>query len=319
MSVLLFIIFAVCLLILVSGGYVFAIACGKRKDVDWLDEQAVSKTSNAEFYPYIAASDRWLKSHGAQDVYTQAMDGVRLHGLWIPAENSRGTVLLAHGYRSTMLLDFHLAFELFHRIGMNILVPEQRTHGQSGGRFITFGVKESGDMQQWIHYCNRVLTAQPMVLCGISMGASTMLYLADRKLPDNVKGIIADCGFTSPQEIISSVFKTVLHLPAAPSVWVAGLLARVFAGVSFTQCDSRKSLQNSRLPVLLIHGEADSFVPCEMSVQAYEACTGKKQLLTFPDAEHGQSFLADGYRYTAAVIDFLKEIIPGFDTPGSRK
>lgn len=319
MFLLLFIVLAALLLLLVSSGYIFVIACAKRKDIDWLDEQAVVKTPNAKYYPYIVASDRWLKSHNARDVYTQSKDGIQLHGLWIPAENSRGTVLMAHGYRSTMLLDFHLAFELFHQLGMSILVPEQRTHGKSGGRFITFGVKESCDMEQWIRFCNRKLTTQSIILYGISMGASTMLYLADRKLPENVKGIIADCGFTSPKDIISSVYKRVLHLPAAPSVWVAGLFARIFAGFRFTQCDTRKSLGNSHLPVLLIHGEADGFVPCEMSVQAYAACTGKKQLMIVPNAEHGLSFLADGFQYTAAVIDFLKENIPGFNIPETRK
>lgn len=319
MTVLLFVVFAVFCLLLVSGCYVFVVACAKRKNVDWLDEQAVSQTPNAQYYPYIVASDRWLKDHGAQDVYTCAMDGVRLHGLWIPVENSRGTVLMAHGYRSTMLLDFHLAFELFHQLGLNILVPEQRTHGQSGGKFITFGVKESRDMQQWIRYSNRNLSLQPMILYGISMGASTMLYLADRKLPENVKGIIADCGFTSPKEIIASVYRSVLRLPAGLSVWVAGLLAKVIAGFGFRECDTRKSLRNSRLPILLIHGEADSFVPCDMSVQAHEACRNSKHLLLVPEAEHGLSFLADAFHYTEAVIDFLKENISGFRIPETRK
>ena len=315
MSVWLFILLAVVVLLLFSGGYVLVIACGKRKGVDWLDEQAMLKSNNAHLYPYIAASKRWLKDQNAQDVYTTAADGVKLHALWIPVENSKGTVLMAHGYRSTMLLDFHLGFELFHQLGMNILVPEQRTHGESGGRFITFGVKESKDMQRWIDFHNEKLSAVPMVLYGMSMGASTMLYLADRILPDNVKGIIADCGFTSPKEIISRVYKGALHLPAEPSVSIAGALARIFAGFGFSQCDTRKSLRNSRLPVLMIHGQADSFVPCEMSEQGYQACTSKKKLLLVPNAEHGVSFLADGFRYTAAVIDFLKEIIPGFQPP----
>ena len=151
------------------------------------------------------------------------------------------------------------------------------------------------------------------------MGASTMLYLADKKLPDNVRGIIADCGFTSPEEIISSVYRSVLHLPAGPSVWIAGLLAKVFAGFSLSECDTRKSLKNSNIPVLLIHGEEDSFVPCRMSKEGYEACPGEKKLLLVPKAEHGLSFLTDGLRYTAAVIDFLKENISGFSLPESRK
>ena len=174
-------------------------------------------------------------------------------------------------------------------------------------------------MQQWIRFHNRKHAAVPLVLYGISMGASTMLYLADRKLPDNVRGIIADCGFTSPKEIISSVYRSVLHLPAKPSVWMAGLLAKVFAGFSFAECDARKSLKDSNLPVLLIHGEEDSFVPCSMSEESYEACSGEKKLLLVPKAEHGLSFLADGLRYTAAVIDFLKENISGFSLPESRK
>lgn len=313
----LFILIAFLLLTLVSGAYIFIIACAKRKDIDWLDEQVVSKTPNAQYYEFMVASDKWLKEHKAQDVYTTGADGVPLHALWIPVSNSKGTVLMAHGYRSTMLLDFHLAFELFHRLGMNILVPEQRTHGQSGGRFITFGVKESADMHCWIRCHNRTLSCGPMILYGISMGASTMLYLADRKLPTNVKGIIADCGFTSPAQIISSVYRSVLHIPPLLSVWAAGLFARVFAGFSIWKSDSRKSLAATRLPVLLIHGEADGFVPCEMTKQAYEACTGKKALLLVKDAEHGLSFLFDGLRYTAMVIDFLKENIPGFDLPGN--
>ena len=151
------------------------------------------------------------------------------------------------------------------------------------------------------------------------MGATTMLYLADRKLPDNVKGIIADCGFTSPMEIISTVYRAVLRLPPIPTVWIAGLYAKWIADFSFCSRDTRKSLRNSRLPVLLIHGEADGFVPSWMSVQAFENAASPKKLLLVPEAEHGLSFLAEPYGYTAAVIDFLKENISGFSLPDKRK
>lgn len=312
MPPILFILIAVTILLLVSGGYVFVIGCCAKKNVDWLDETWIKNTPQGIYSEYIRASHRWLKEKQARDVYITSHDGLRLHGFWIPAENPRGTVLMAHGYRSTMLLDFHLGFELFHRLGMNILVPEQRTHGESQGRFITFGVKESRDMTKWLEYYDRELGRWPVVLYGISMGASTMLYLADRRLPGKVCGIIADCGFTSPADILASVYKNVIHLPAGPSVWAAQLYARVFAGFSLWQKDTRRSLKRSRYPVLLIHGEADGFVPCEMTRQAYAACAEPKALLIVPEADHGFSFLVDGRRYTAAVIDFLKQTIPGF-------
>ena len=307
MHPILFFLLAVVILLLVSGGYIFVMACLGKKDADWLNEDWVRKTPYYVYNEYIQASHRWLKDNNAESVYITSDDGLQLHGFWIPVEDPKGTVLMAHGYRSTMLIDFHLGFELFHRLGYNILVPEQRTHGESKGRFITFGVKESRDMKQWLEYHDSTKGKWPVFLYGISMGASTMLYLADRNLPGNVCGIIADCGFTSPAEIISSVFRRLIRLPGRISLLVADFYARIFAGFGLWEKDSRKTLRRSRYPILLIHGDADGFVPCEMTKQAYEACTSKKKLLVVPGAEHGFSFLMDGYGYTSTIIEFLKE------------
>ena len=308
MSLPVFILISLILLLLISGGYVFVMACCAKKNVDWLDETWVRKTPYGMYHEYIRASHAWLKEKNAQNVYITSCDGLRLHGFWIPAKQPVGTVLMAHGYRSTMLLDFHLPFELFHRLGFNILVPEQRTHGESQGRFITFGVKESRDMAAWLKYYDRQLGNWPVVLYGISMGASTMLYLADRSLPGDVRGIIADCGFTSPRDIIASVYRRVIHLPPEVSLWVTGMLARVVAGFGLKEKDTTKILKRSRYPVLFIHGEDDGFVPCEMTRKAYEACRGEKKMFLVAGADHGLSFLVDGYGYTAAVMDFLNDI-----------
>lgn len=295
------------LLTLVSGVYMFIVACVRRKDLPWLVEEEIKKTDYGKYYDYIVTSHGWLTAHDAQDVYMKSYDGLMLHALWIPADNPRGTVLFAHGYRSTMLVDFGLAFEFYHSMGMNLLIPEQRCHGKSQGRYITFGVKESRDMLSWIDYHNSHFGRSPILLSGLSMGASTMLYLADKDLPNNVKGLIADCGFTSPKEILSSVFTSVTHLPAIPSIWVTELVARMFAGFSLYQCDSRKILKNNKLPLIMVHGTDDNFVPCDMSREGYAVCVGEKQLLLVEGAEHGVSFLVDGERYRAMIIEFLNK------------
>ena len=201
---------------------------------------------------------------------------------------------------------------MYHALGLNILIPDQRAHGKSEGKFITFGVKESRDMQLWVAYHNKTFGELPLILSGLSMGASTMLYLADADLPKNVKGIIADCGFTSPREIIKSVFQRIIHLPAAPTLWVANLFARLFAGFSLTEKDSRQTLKNSKLPVLLVHGLDDGFVPCEMTKQGYAACTGPKEMLLVEGADHGVSFLVERERYVETVLSFLKKNMEGF-------
>lgn len=297
------------LLLLASGGYVFAAACLRRKEIDWLDETMVRATPYGKYYPVIVEADRWLKEHQAQDVFITSREGLRLHGLWIPAEDAKGTMILFHGYRSTYLVDFSVALDYYHDKGFNLLIPDQRSHGRSEGKYITFGVKESEDALRWIGYHNRELSHVPVILSGLSMGASTVLFLADEDLPHNVRGIIADCGFTSPKEILSEVYKKVTHLPPMLSLWAADLFARAFADFSLSQKDTRKTLANNRVPILMVHGTQDSFVPCQMSRDGYACCTGKKTLLLVEGADHGVSFIVDHVAYSKAIDKFLMETL----------
>ena len=303
---ILFVLGAVVLLLLVSGGYVFTVACRRRKELPWFVKEELEKTPYGKYYETILDADRWLKEHNARDLWIESEDKLKLHGLWVPAEKPVGTILLVHGYRSTKLVDFGVAFDFYHEKGLNLLIPEHRCHGESEGKYITFGVKESRDMLRWIRYHNETFGACQMILSGLSMGASTVLFMADMELPSNVCGIIADCGFTSPKDILASVFRSVIHLPALPTLWATELFARAFAGFSLWERSTEKSLANSRVPVLLIHGKADDFVPCEMTERSYAACTGPKVLLIVENAGHGVSFLVDHQRYIAYVNDFLK-------------
>ena len=307
MGLAMFVLCAVFLMVVVSGVYTFMVACVRRKELPWLVEEEISKTPMAKYYEYIVKTDQWLKEHRAQDIYITSDDGLRLHGLWVKTEHAIGTVILAHGYRSTYLLDLSAALPFYHELGLNILIPEQRAHGKSEGRYITFGVKESEDMHRWIENHNATYGEIPVLLAGVSMGASSMLFLADKKLPVNVRGIIADCGFTSPKEIISEVFHRVIHLPAAPTIWVADLFAQIFAGFSLYEKDARRILSRSRLPVLLVHGTEDGFVPCDMSRASFAACCEPKHLLIVEGADHGVSFLKDRKGYTRAVRDFVEK------------
>ena len=313
MPFLIFLLLAVVALILLSGGYIFLVACVRRKELPWLVEEEIKKTSYGKYYDHILLGDCFMKEHHAQDVYVQSFDGLKLYGQWIPAENPKGTILFAHGYRSCKLVDFSLAFEMYHKLGMNILAPDQRAHGRSEGKLITFGVKESRDMASWVDFHNENFGEYPLILSGLSMGASTMLYLADRKLPENVKGIIADCGFTSPWDIISNIFRRVIHLPASPALWAAELFTRLIAGFSLRERDTKKVLKNSNLPVFMVHGADDGFVPCEMTREGYAACTGEKELLIVEGADHGVSFLKAQEQYTKMVRDFLSKHLEGYE------
>lgn len=309
MSILLYILLTLVLLILFSGAYTFIVACVRWKEPSWLDEDEISKTSFGKYYENICIGHRFMMEHNAIDVYTNSFDGLKLHALWVPVENSRGTILFAHGYRSCKFVDFSLAYEMYHKLGMNILVVDQRAHGESEGKIITFGVKESRDIQSWITFHNLNYGDHPIILSGLSMGASTMLYLADKDLPENVRGIIGDCGFTSPRDILARVFRNVTRLPAAPTLIAVEIFARIFGGFGLTQEDTRRSLNRSKIPVFMVHGTADDFVPCEMTKAGYDACTGPKELLLAEGAGHGTSFLVEQEKYVNAVRAFLDKYL----------
>ena len=296
------------LLVLIFAGWiVFYKACVRWKEMPWLVQEEIEKTKYKKYAELIRLSHDWLCQHKAQDVYTQSRDGLKLHALWVPAENARGTVLFAHGYRSTYLVDFGGAMDLYHRQGFNLLIPDQRSHGKSEGKYITFGVKESKDMLCWLAYHNANFGNFPVLLSGLSMGASTMMYLADEPLTDNARGFVVDCGFSSPYTILDSVFRSVTHLPGWLCLWATNIFTKLFAGFGLREKDSRKTLAKNRLPIIMVHGKADDFVPCAMSEEAYGICTGEKQQLFVEEAGHGLSFLVDKEAYVAAVNAFIEK------------
>lgn len=305
MQFVLYVLLAVLALLIVSGGYTFWAACVRRKELPWLVEEELQKTSYGKYSKYIRHSVKYLNDHNAQEVSVTSYDGLKLSGTWLETDNPKGTIILAHGYRSCKLVEFSMVLDFYQSYGLNILLPDQRSHGKSEGKIITFGVKECRDMKRWIRWVNKREGNRPVILSGLSMGASTVLFLADEKLPSNVKGIIADCGFTSPWEIISCVFRRVTHLPATPSLWVAEVFARIFGGFSLRQKNTKDVLKYSKLPVLMVHGMEDGFVPCEMTQQGYDACTGDKEIFLVEGADHGLSFLKDTDRYKEKVQAFL--------------
>lgn len=292
------------------GGYTFFAACGPFREIHWLDEAEISRTPYAQFYPHVKESYQWLAANHAQDVYTQSKDGLSLHATWVPAENPRATVLLVHGYHSCIYTDFGLVMKMYHDMGISLLLPDQRGHGKSEGKYTTFGVKESGDMEQWIAWHNSREGETPMFISGLSMGASTVMYLADEPLPQNVRFLIADCGFTSPHAIIGKVFRDQTHIPAWPFLWATDLFAALFAGFRLKEKDSVKTLAKNTLPILMVHGLADDFVPCGMTKAGFAACAGEKHLLLVEGAGHGVSYLKAKDVYLSQVKALLDQYIP---------
>lgn len=292
--------------VLFGGWLGFRHGFARTPEPDWDDQESLNQSAMWKNHPVsIPAAGQWLRDHDARDISVTSFDGLTLRGKWVPAEHPRATIILVHGYRSHYLTDFGGIFQRYHELGLNLLLIRHRAHGESEGNYITFGVHERKDILRWIAYHNNHFGTGPVFLGGMSMGAATVLYTAGEDLPDNVVGITADCGFTSPAEIIGRVIRKDFRLPPKPVLPLLNLYTRLFAGFSLWECDSRKTGKLAKTPILMIHGKADDFVPCHMTEESFAAYAGPKELITVEGAGHGMSYMTDPARVRTALTDFF--------------
>ena len=252
---------------------------------------------------------RTLNAIPYERVGITSFDGLRLNGRYYHRMDGAPIAILFHGYRGTPSRDFSGGAQHYLEDGFNVLLIEQRAHCSSEGHVTTFAVREHRDCLTWIDYARTRFGAQtPIILCGISMGASTVLTAAGLKLADNVKGVIADSPFTSPKEIIMRVSRD-RRLPPHIVWWLAWLGACLFGCFRPTGVDTAESVKNTQVPILLIHGEDDRYVPCDMGKRIAAANPKMVELHTFPKAGHGLSFLIDRPRYEQITRAFLIRVL----------
>ena len=127
------------------------------------------------------------------------------------------------------------------------------------------------------------------------------------KALDNVKGIIADCGFTSPWDIIKHVAKERFHLPPFPLMYMVDLISEVVAGFGLKEVSIPEIMKRNKIPVLFIHGDADNYVPMWMTIKNYEACAAPKELYIVPGAGHALAFSKDMEEGKRRIKDFINK------------
>ena len=239
-----------------------------------------------------------------EDVFIKSCDGLKLRGRFYSIKEGAPIHIQFHGYRGQAVRDFGGGVRLPMEGGHNVLLVDQRAHGKSEGHTITFGIKERKDVLSWVNYVNERFGKDVKIfLEGISMGAATVLMASNLDMP-NVKAIFADCPYSSPREIILKVSRE-MKLPdflAYPFVYVGALL---FGHFNINSSTAIKSVKDSKYPILIIHGQADRFVPIEMSRKIKEA-NPNIRLEEFENAAHGMSYIVDTERYKKIVKEFMQ-------------
>lgn len=234
-----------------------------------------------------------------------SFDGLTLYGKYYEYAPDAPIELMFHGYRGTAQRDLAGGVQRCFKLKRSAFIVDQRTSGKSGGSVITFGINEHRDCLAWVDFMTQHFGKDvKIILCGISMGASTVLIAAGKKLPENVIGVLADCGFSSARDIIKKVIRQ-MGLPADLGYFFVKLGAKIYGRFDLEETSAVEELKNCTLPVIFFHGENDDYVPCEMSKINFDACASRKMLVTVPKAGHGLCYPVAPERYLKALEEFF--------------
>ena len=249
----------------------------------------------------------WLATKVQRDFEMTSEDGVKLFAKHIQAsENSKKLTILVHGYSSKGMDMLGIANYYVETLDTHVLLPDLRAHGRSEGNTIGFGYPDKKDILDWI----RLMISEygkdiEITLHGISMGAATVLLCAGQPIPTNVKRVISDCSYSNVKDQLSFQMNRMYHLPAFPILTTVDLILRVFNGYGLNDINVVKSVSSIRIPVLFIHGTADTFVPYRMMSELKNACKSEHRAFTVEGAGHGMCYRKNTIGYQKAVADFI--------------
>ena len=302
--VIILIVLAVLYLLLTWG--MFQVIC-RRFDGKFNPLAIIGEATNEALKPYaeqVNAGIRWTQEHPSEEVEITSFDGLKLKATYFHNPDAKAVMIACHGYRGSGPRDFSSACNFYHNHGMSLLLIDQRANGRSEGKYITFGIRERRDIRDWCVYMQNRFPEKPILLVGISMGATGVLMSAP-DLPENVRCLVADCGFVSPWDELDYVLRHYLHIPGAPFLWGINLWCRLLGGFGLREYTTETALRENTRPIFFIHGEKDDFVPCTNSHRNVAVCAAPYVLFTVPEAGHGMSYLVDYDGYVKKFYEFL--------------
>lgn len=252
-------------------------------------------------------AEEWGKENFTEDWFIKSKDGLNLHAEFYESTSpSHNWVICVHGYKGC-LGNIRCYGKNYHAAGYNVLLPENRTTGKSEGKYVGMGWLEKNDVMLWIQKIISLDSEAKIVLHGESMGCATVLMLSGDNLPENIRCIVADCGYTSVWDQFALVMKKSMHISPFPLLYASSALSKIKLGYGFKEASSVNQLKKSHTPTIFLHGQEDDFIPPSMSEKNYETLNAPKELHFFPHAWHCESEFYDPELYWSTVWNFVNK------------
>lgn len=259
-----------------------------------------------------AVWDRAIEEFAAEpfeEVSIISHDGLKLMGRYYHVADGAPLEIQCHGYKGNAIRDFCGSWRIARDAGHNVLLIDQRCHGKSQGHTITFGILERQDVLGWIRYAGDRFGTVPILLSGVSMGAATVLMAAGMELPDNVKAVIADCPYDAPSNIIKKVLGQDMGMPVKLVYPLIRLGGMIYGKFNLNAASPLEAVTQAKVPILLIHGDDDRFVPYEMSCRLHAAAPERIEFHTIPGAGHALNYAAAPETYSRIVSAFAEKYL----------
>lgn len=258
-----------------------------------------------EIYQSWDKEDFNIRSRYGYDLSCQLINNDISKKQFSDPDNKLKIAIICHGYTCGKYSSMIYA-EMFLKKGITVLTYDHRNHGLSGKAYTTMGYYEKFDLQTVLDWCySEYGTNLAIVTHGESMGGATVL--SHHAIDGRVRVTIADCSYSSLDELLRHQLKKYYHLPAFPFLTLAKGIIRLRAGFWLDDVVPQAGAVQSHSPILFIHGLEDDYVPYSMSQAMYDAKPDKKEIYLAPNAKHAQSCQKNHEEYERVLIQFLEK------------
>lgn len=304
----------ICILLIIDivASFFFYHLAIKRGPKDFLNDNKDLKVSAEAMTEFLEGDWRnWVQNQQFEELTLTSYDGLKLKGYLLQAKQpSNKLVIFTHGYLGNAKQMGLYGQYYYEKLGYNIFMADARGHGESEGDYYGFGWHDRIDLINWSTMLIDKLGADTKVVYhGLSMGAATVLMASGEKLPHHVEAIIADSPYSSVYDLFAYQMKRMFHLPAFPLLDSTSVVAKIKADYTLREASAVKQVEKTNIPILYIHGNADTFVPTKMTHKLYAHTKGPAELLTVDGANHGEAFVIAREQYLKKLNAFLEKYV----------